>query len=361
MAGSRPCTRAPVERSPVIARRSALTAVAAAGAGAAAVRAVADTRLRTERGNLSGRVALVAGGSRGLGLLVAAELARLGLRVVVCARDGEELDRAREQLAGDGLEVQTRVCDVADADAVHDLVADVQESMGPVEVLVTVAGIIQVGPVEATTLADFHASMDTTFWGGVHLSREVLPGMRERGRGHIATIASIGGRISPPHLLPYASAKFASVGYHEGLRAELTGTGVRVTTVFPGLMRTGSHVNAQFLGDRADEYSWFATAASLPGLAMDAQRAARRIVRGILLGRPEVQLPAYTHLATRVHGVLPATTMRVLGLVSTGLPSGDGPGRGWARYRRSGMLRRLTAPGARAAQRFNEHADGRKA
>lgn len=332
---------------------AALGALGAAAAAVGAARVLQDARLHAVSTELTGAVALVAGGSRGLGLAICEELAGRGLRVVACARDAEELTRAADQLRAHGHELHTRVCDVSDPTGVAALVADVERCLGPVEVLVSVAGIITVGPVESLTLQDFEANMAVTFWGGFHLSQAVLPGMRERGRGHIATIASIGGRIAPPHLLPYAAAKFASVGYHEGLRAELTGTGVRVTTVFPGLMRTGSHAAAQFSGDKSAEYSWFATAASLPGLAMDARRAAARIVRAILLGRPEVQLPLYTHLATRVHGLAPATTTRFLGLVNALLPGAEG-GPGWLRYRRSGWLQRLTAPGQRAARQLNQ-------
>ena len=228
---------------------------------------------------LHGQLALVAGGSRGLGLLIARELARRGATLAVCARDAAELDRAAADLRRGGGPVHTYVCDVTDAAAVNAMVAEIESRVGAVDVLVTVAGIIEVGPLTAMTREDFERSMDTMFWGPVNVTDAVLPSMRHRRRGRIATITSIGGKIAVPHLLPYSAAKFAAVGYFEGLRAELAGTGVSVTTVVPGLMRTGSHVNATFTGQQEREYAWFSLGASLPLVSIDAERAASRIVR----------------------------------------------------------------------------------
>src|SRR5919206_367479 len=144
------------------------------------------------------------------------------------------------------------------------------------------------------------------FWGTVLPTLTALPHLRRAG-GRIVTITSIGGKVASPHLLPYACAKFAAVGFSEGLAAELAREGVRVTTVVPGLMRTGSPVNAFFKGRAAREYSWFTLADSMPGLSMDAERAARRIVTGMQRGRTEITLTLPAKLAVRVHGVMPST------------------------------------------------------
>jgi short-subunit dehydrogenase len=135
--------------------------------------------------------------------------------------------------------------------------------------------------------------------------------MREHG-GTIVNIASIGGRAAPPHLLPYAGAKFALTGLSEGLRAELAGSGVSVTTVVPGLMRTGSHLGADFRGRTSREYAWFATAAALPLLSIDAERAAEKVVRAAEQRRPEIVLGTAAKAFTRLHGLAPATTTRAL-------------------------------------------------
>ncbi|HET7397836.1 MAG TPA: SDR family oxidoreductase [Intrasporangium sp.] len=304
-------------------------------------------------------IALVAGGSRGLGLLISRELLRRGHHVVICARDADELARAVEQLGG--RDVESRVCDVRDRAAVGSLVADVEESVGPIDTVITVAGIIQTGPVESMTFEHFEDAIDTMTWGPVNVALTVLPAMRRRGRGHIGTVTSIGGMVAPPHLLPYATAKFGAVGFSDGLAAELHGTGVSATTIVPGLMRTGGHERAYFVGAAEKEYAWFAPGASMPLLSIDADRAATRIVDAVLAGKPMVVLTPLAWVGIRVRGLFPGTTTRLMGVFGRLLPSappGGGTetvvGREADRRLGSRVVRVLETLGTRAARRNNE-------
>jgi NAD(P)-dependent dehydrogenase (short-subunit alcohol dehydrogenase family) len=268
---------------------------------------------------MSGRVALVTGGSRGLGFLLARELAREGCRVVICARDVEELDRARSALEREGATVLAVAADVSSRDDVAHLVDRTLETFGALDLLVLNAGVIQVGPVRTMRVEDFEDALGVMFWGVVLPTLASLPHLR-RSRGQIVTITSVGGKIAAPHLLPYDCAKFAAVGFSEGLTAELAVEGIRVTTVVPGLMRTGSPLNAFFKGQKRREFSWFTLADSIPGLSMDAERAARRIVAAARRGSPELMLGLPAKIGVRVHGLMPATTLRVLRLVNRVLP-----------------------------------------
>ena len=305
-------------------------------------------------------VALVVGGSRGLGLLIARELGRAGLRPVIWARDADELQRASQRLRADDIVCDTAVCDVRDHARVAALVAEIEQDRGPIEVAIHVAGVIQVGPLAAMTRDHFTEAIDIMQWGPITMALAVLPAMRERGRGRIGTIASIGGLVSVPHLLPYSTAKFGAVGFTNGLRAELAGTGITATTVAPGLMRTGSHLQAEFTGDTPREYAWFAPGASLPLVSMDAERAARRIVRGVLRGRSTVILTPLAKVGARVGGVAPATTAVAMGLLARALPAAPPeatPTVQGATARRqlgSRLVERLTTWGNRAADRLNE-------
>lgn len=302
--------------------------------------------------------ALVVGGSRGLGLLIARHLLDRGYDVVIAARDADELQRALTQLDAPGR-VENYVCDVTDAEAVTAMMAWC-ERRGPVEVVITVAGIIQVGPAESMELAQFERAVATMTMGPIHVAWAALPAMRARRRGRIGTVSSVGGVVSPPHLLPYATAKFGAVGFSDGLAAALSGTGVSATTIVPGLMRTGSHEQALFTGDAPAEFAWFAPAASLPVLSMDADRAAARIVDGVLRGAPLVTLTPLAWAAMRVRGLLPGTTTRVMGLVNRLLPAAEGPagaetpGRRARRGLNSPVVEALTILGRRAAARNNE-------
>ncbi|MFD0555122.1 SDR family NAD(P)-dependent oxidoreductase [Streptomyces rectiviolaceus] len=200
---------------------------------------------QTTAKSLSGHTALVTGGSRGLGLLMADRLAARGCTVIIAARDADELASAQKKLLHrrPGVAVHTSVCDVRDQEAVHAMFRTAHDTCGGPDIVIANAGIIQVAPLEAVGAKEFRDAMDTMFMGAVHTCLEALPYLRasERG-GRLAVISSVGGLLGVPHLLPYASAKAAGGILAEGLHAEVAASGVSVTAVYPGLMRTGSHL-----------------------------------------------------------------------------------------------------------------------
>jgi NAD(P)-dependent dehydrogenase (short-subunit alcohol dehydrogenase family) len=308
--------------------------------------------------DLRGQVVLITGSSRGLGFAMAQEFARQGARLVICARDEQELEQARQALVQLGAEVLAAPCDVTQREQVERLVQQAIARFGRVDVLVNNAGIIIVGPIQAQTISDFEEAMAIMYWGPVYATMAVLPQMLARRSGRIVNITSIGGKVSVPHLLPYGSAKFALVGFSEGLRAELAREGISVVTVVPGLMRTGSHVNAFFKGNNAAEYTWFSLGATLPITAMSARRAAQQIVRATRYGNAEVVLSSQAQLLARFHGLFPGLTAGILGIVNRFLPKADGIGQA----RRSGKASEtpisrsfLTALGRRAAQMYQQY------
>ncbi|MNR94182.1 putative ketoacyl reductase [compost metagenome] len=294
--------------------------------------ALAATRLGAKReASLADHVVLITGGSRGLGLLMAEEFARQGARIAICARDTLELDRARQRLEAMGAEVLAIPCDVSRQDQVESMVAEVEERYGRIDVLVNNAGIIQVGPLATMTAQDFEAIMAVNFFGAVYTTLAVLPGMRQRGYGRLVNIDSIGGRVATPHLIPYDAAKFALRGFSEGIRAELAQDGISVTTVLPGLMRTGSPENALFKGRQAAEYTWFAIADSLPLFSMDANRAAERIVQACRRGEAEIVLTLRAKVIGLLHDLAPSFTMGLFSIANRFLPQPDGAGKVAAR------------------------------
>jgi short-subunit dehydrogenase len=271
---------------------------------------------------IDGKVVLLTGGSKGLGLLLAREFGRLGGSVVLLSRNREELEIAHDRLTSWGIaHVDARVCDVRNRDAVATLIRDVNAGYGGIDILVNNAGVIEVGPLDALHTADFENAMDTMFWGLVTPTLTALENMRRRRSGTIVNITSVGGKVSFPHLLPYASAKFAALGFSEGLRAELAGTGIDVVTVVPGLTRTGSFLNALFSGQTSREFAWFSLGSSLPLISMDAERAARRIVRATLNREAELIMTPLANVGARLHGLMPGTSVRVMSVVARLLTS----------------------------------------
>ena len=314
--------------------------------------------LRPRRGyNLRDKVVLITGGSRGLGLALAREFAHQGARIVICGRDPDTLKRAHRELTTQHSQTLAIPCDVTDQQQVSHLVRTVYQRWQRIDVVVNNAGTITVGPMEVMTHADYEEAMNLHFWAPLYTTLAVLPAMRRHGEGRIVNIASVGGKLSVPHLLPYSASKFALVGLSEGLRAELIRDGIHVTTVCPGLMRTGSPQNAQFKGQHQAEYAWFSISDSLPFLSMDAQRAARQIVKACKQGSAEVILSLPAQLAVTFHGLFPKLTASVLATVNQLLPAPGGIGTTRATGKESASTLSpsvLTTLGERAAQHFNQ-------
>jgi NAD(P)-dependent dehydrogenase (short-subunit alcohol dehydrogenase family) len=292
-------------------------------AGAAAVFAGTQAVRRRHAIDFAGRVVVVTGGSRGLGLVMARQLAAEGARLCLLARNDAELARAGAELRAMGAEVLTLRCDVRRRADICAAVDQILDRWSVVDVLINNAGVIQVGPLEHMTTEDFENSIATHFWGPLHLMYEIVPGMRRRGFGRIVNISSIGGRVAVPHLAPYCAGKFALAGLSDAVRAELDQYGVRVTTVSPGLMRTGSPINADMKGQHQAEYAWFAISASLPGVSIAAERAARQILDACRHGDPDLIITTQARMAVAASHVVPGVVARAMMLGNRLLP---GPG-----------------------------------
>jgi NAD(P)-dependent dehydrogenase (short-subunit alcohol dehydrogenase family) len=157
--------------------------------------------------------------------------------------------------------------------------------------------------------------------------------------------------------LPYNCAKFAAVGFSEGLRAEVKSRGVKVVTIAPGLMRTGSYLNAYFSGDRDKESAWFGVGASMPFVTISGERAARQIVGATRRGEAERILTIPANMLARFHGLFSGATSDILSLVNRLIlprPSNDHtkvPGSETA-VAHNRTLNALTVLGRAAAKRF---------
>lgn len=333
--------------------KSVAVSVAAIAAGKLAIKLLRPTM------DLQGKVALITGGSRGLGFCLADELGQRGCRLALCARNEEELESAREKLSEKGFEVAIFPCDVSHESEIAPLVSRVLDQFGRVDILVNNAGIIKVGPLDSFEHADFEQAMNTMFWAPANLTLAVLPVMKRQNGGSIVNITSVGGRVSVPHLLPYCCAKFAFVAFSNGLNAELHREGLHGLTVVPGLMRTGSYLNAQFTGRAEREFAWFGILGNLPGCSVSASYAARRIVNALQHRSHNCTISLPAKALIRFEACAPELTQALLGAVNRYLmPSSDGK-----RETLSGkasniscnpVFQAFTILGKRAAQQLNE-------
>jgi NAD(P)-dependent dehydrogenase (short-subunit alcohol dehydrogenase family) len=338
-------------------RQKQAIAVGAAGVGALVMARAWRAR---EAYDFNGKSVVITGGSRGLGLVMAREFASEGARLTLIARDDAELQRASDDIRTREpfAEVHTAVADVRKRYEAERAIGQTLERFGSVDVVVNNAGIIQVGPVDHMKLGDYEDAMNTHFWGPLYMVLAALPHMRRQGAGRIVNISSIGGKIAVPHLVPYSASKFALTGLSDGLRLELMRDNIIVTTVCPGLMRTGSPVNAMFKGKRPQEYAWFAISDSLPLASINADRAARQIINACRRGDAELVITVQAKLAILARAMAPELFQDAMAVMNGLLPgpsASDGdearPGREseseWAPSA-------LTATTYKAAEKNNE-------
>ncbi|HTC76893.1 MAG TPA: SDR family oxidoreductase [Edaphobacter sp.] len=272
-----------------------------------------------------GQIVLITGGSRGLGLALAERYGRSGAKLILTARDVEELITARHTLLDRGAvqstdDVLLIPADLTDAAQAATLIDHAISHFGRIDILINNAGIIEVGPVENQPIAAYRRAMATNFFAALHTTHAALPHLLRRdpihGDAAIVNITSIGGKVPVPHLLPYVASKFALVGFSEGLHTELRHKGVRVTTVCPGLMRTGGEAHADYTGQTKKEQRWFTLAARTPVLATSVRHAANKIYNAVAAGRAEITITPQAWLAARVAGLAPETTQYLASLAN---------------------------------------------
>ena len=301
---------------------------------------IAARAIRTARYTLRDKVAIITGGSRGLGLVLARQICSQGGNVALIARDPEELARAKTDLAPRDGAVLTVECDLLDAAQIQSAVRQIIDRFGKIDILINNAGIIDVGPLEHMTQEDFERAMRLHFWAPFKLIAQIAPEMRRWGGGRIVNISSMGGKVAVPHLAPYSASKFALTGFSDAIRAELARDNIYVTTVAPGMMRTGSPINAKFKGKHESEFAWFSASAGVPLISINAERAARKILAACRRGQPSLTLTFAARLQIVANALFPNLTGYLMKIVNRFLPgTADVQGN---QSRAGSQLRRLT-------------------
>jgi 3-oxoacyl-[acyl-carrier protein] reductase len=222
---------------------------------------------------LQGQVALVTGGSRGIGLAIAQELAGAGAKVAVVARDGERAQQAAAGLPGEGH--RGYGCDVADSEAVNALVKQVEDEMGSLDVLVNNAGVTRDNVLMRLKDEDWDVVLDTNLRGAFNLIRAASRGMMKRRQGRVINVTSVVGITGNKGQANYAASKAGLIGLTKSVAKELASRGVLVNAVAPGYIETDM-------------------TADLPEAARDALLQQIALAR---LGRPQDIAPAVRFLA----------------------------------------------------------------
>jgi NAD(P)-dependent dehydrogenase (short-subunit alcohol dehydrogenase family) len=248
--------------------------------------------------DLNGKVAAVTGAGSGIGRATAIELAKAGCHVAISDIAPEGLEKTAESCRAHGVNVTTAGLDVADRDAIYAWAEQVVADHGGVNIVVNNAGVALTAPVAEMTDESFEWLFAINFWGVVHGTRAFLPHLRAAGEAHVVNISSLFGLVGIPTQSAYCAAKFAVRGFTESLRMELAGTGVGVTSVHPGGIRTNIARAARFegTGSIGGARSQEEAAAAFDKVARTSPaRAAKRIVLAIRKdrGRLPIGLDAY--------------------------------------------------------------------
>ena len=279
---------------------------------------------RERQYDLTGKTVLLTGGSRGLGLVMARQLVQQGARLAICARDAAELERACNELEQQGGQVLALPCNLTDRSQVEQMVQQVRDRFGQIDILINNAGTDIIGPMDVLTMEDYDDLMKLHFWAPLYTTYAVLSEMRQRQAGRIVNISSIGGKVVSPHMLAYCASKFALTGLSEGMRAELAKDGIAVTTVCPGFIRTGVQDHAIFKGQHRKEYTWFSIADSLPFLSTSAENVARQTIAAFRRGDAELIVPFWTQISAKLFALFPGLNSTLLGWANRLLPESGG-------------------------------------
>ena len=235
---------------------------------------------------LDGLVIAVTGGAAGIGRQIAEQAAWAGARVAIGDRNAEAAAATASEL---GAGMRSYPLDVTDEASFTTFLDDVERDLGPLDVLVNNAGVMWVGPFDAEPETATEAMFAVNVLGVIRGIRLAAPRMRERGGGHVVTIASAASKLAPPGEASYAASKHAVLGYLTGVREELRGSGVHISAILPGVVDTEL------------------AAGTASGAAKMLQPAdvARAVVHTIERPRFEVPLPGYVSLLARLVDLLP--------------------------------------------------------
>jgi 3-oxoacyl-[acyl-carrier protein] reductase len=230
---------------------------------------------------LSGKAAVVTGGTKGIGYAIAEALVKNGASVLICGRSRPDVQSAAEKLLELG-KVEAVSCDVRNEDHVRTMFEHCVESFGGVDILINNAGIGYFGKtVEKTSSAEFKQTLETNLFGTFYACHYAIPHLKRRGGGYIINISSLAGQNAHPRMAAYNASKFGLNGFSEALMQEVRQDNIKVSYICPG------SVNTAFGGDSPnDEKSWQLQPGDIAQLVLDLLRMDARALPSKVEIRP---------------------------------------------------------------------------
>jgi len=265
--------------------------------------------------NLNSKVAVVTGAASGIGRAVAIKLAEKGCSVALVDIDSDAMTETAELIQQSGVCVSTHIVDVANRERFYEFAGEVIQEHGQVDIVVNNAGVNVAEEMHSISYENIEWVVGINLWGVIHGTKAFLPHMISRKQGHIVNISSIGGYISSPFMGPYGMTKFAVRSLSETLRGELKGTGVCVTSVHPGGIRTNIAKNTRF-GHTLAQQQEAITGKLESTFSTSPERAATKIVRAIQKERFRLFIGVDSYLMYFLERLCPVLTLRIMARVS---------------------------------------------
>lgn len=254
--------------------------------------------------SFKGKTVVITGASSGIGAASCIEFAKRGANLALVARRKEKLEELEKTLAEFGISTLVCECDVSDKSQVKKMGSQVMEKFGRIDVLVNNAGFAIYGAVSDLTIEEIESQMQTNYFGMVYCTKIFLPKMLEQKSGHVVNVASVAASFGLPGIASYCASKFAMLGFSEGLKHELKGTGIGVTVVSPIMVKTSFFDHRSF--EHMPKYS---------PTALSAKTVAKAIVSAASSSRLEIIVPPAIRCAVWVKQTFPYVINPILGSI----------------------------------------------
>ena len=251
------------------------------------------------------KVVLITGASSGIGKQTAIEFAKLGSSIILVARRKNKLEQVENELKQFNVNTLVCVCDVSKKDQVEELSKIVLQKFDSVDILVNNAGFAIYGSVSDLSINEIESQMETNYFGMIYCVKNFLPLMLKKKSGHIVNVASVGASFSVPGVSSYCATKFAMLGFSEGLKHELYGTGVGLTVVSPIMVRTPLFEHPSFTN-----FSKFST-----GVSLSSETVAKTIIKASNSSRLEIVVPSVARAAIWFKQTFPFLINPIIGRI----------------------------------------------
>ena len=251
------------------------------------------------------KVVLITGASSGIGKQTAIEFAKLGSSIILVARRKNKLEQVENELKQFNVNTLVCVCDVSKKDQVDELSKIVLQKFDSVDILVNNAGFAIYGSVSDLSINEIESQMETNYFGMIYCVKNFLPLMLKKKSGHIVNVASVGASFSVPGVSSYCATKFAMLGFSEGLKHELYGTGVGLTVVSPIMVRTPLFEHPSFTN-----FSKFST-----GVSLSSETVAKTIIKASNSSRLEIVVPSVARAAIWFKQTFPFLINPIIGRI----------------------------------------------